>query len=39
MLKYDIINVSESIDTNIAGASNKCTICHFWYFLKMNFRF
>ena len=34
MLYYDRIDISEGIDVNKISASNKCDICHYWYFLK-----
>ena len=39
MLDYDRVNVSEGSDSNKTGSSRECTICHYWYFLKINFRF
>ena len=39
MLDYDRVNVSEGSDSNKTGSSCECTICHYWYFLKINFRF
>ena len=33
MIYFDRIDVSEGIDVNKAGASNKCDICHYWCFL------
>ena len=39
MLEYDRIDVSEGIDVNKANGLQKGIICHYWYFLKINFRF
>ena len=39
MLKYDRIDGSEGIDPNKIGSSHECIICHYWYFLRINFRF
>ena len=37
MLEYDRIDISEGIDINETSASKECDICHYWYFLNMNF--
>ena len=39
MLEYDRSDVSEGTDTNKIGGSRQCIICHYWHFLKINFRF
>ena len=39
MLEYDRIDVSEEIDVNNATDLCECIICHYWYFLEINFRF
>ena len=39
MLYYDRINVSKGIDVNKTSESNKCNICHYWYFLNKAFMF
>ena len=39
MLEYDRIHVSEGINTNKTGGSRERMICHYWYFLRINFRF
>ena len=39
MLYYDRINVSEGIDVNLTSASEKCSICCYWYFLDKGLRF
>ena len=39
MLEYDRIDVSEGIDTNKTDRLHECIICHYWYFLRLNFRF
>ena len=37
MLEYDRIEVSYETDVNKTDGSHKCTICHYWYFLNINF--
>ena len=37
MLYYNRTDVSESIAVNKAGASKKCIICHYCYFLGMEY--
>ena len=32
MLEYDKIDISEGVDVNKINLSNKCDICHYWYF-------
>ena len=39
MLEYDRIDVSEGIYANRTSGLRECIICHYWYFLKVNFRF
>ena len=39
MLKCDRINISEEIDLNKTNASNKCDVCHFWYFKDIDFKY
>ena len=39
MLEYYRIDISEGIDINKTNASNKCDICHRWYFLDKNFKY
>ena len=39
MLEYYRIDISEGIDMNKTSASNKCDICHYWYFLDKNFNY
>ena len=39
MLEYNIIDISEGIDTNKRSASKECNICHYWYFLDENFNY
>ena len=38
MLEYDRIDVPEGIDVNKTNSSHKCIICHYRYFLEINFR-
>ena len=39
MLDYDRIDASEGIDTNKTDGLHECIICHYWYFLRITFRF
>ena len=39
MLYHDRIDVSEGIDVNKTSKSKKCNICHYWYFLDIEFKF
>ena len=39
MLEYDRIDVSEGTDVNKTNGSREGIICHYWYFLVINFRF
>ena len=39
MLEYERIDMSERIDINKTNGLQECIICHYWYFLEMNFRF
>ena len=39
MLEYYRIDVSEGIYINKTEGSHECVICHYWYFLMINFRF
>ena len=39
MLQYEKIDVSEGIDANKTNASNECTLCHYWYFKDVGFKF
>ena len=39
MLYYDRIDVSEGIGINKASKSKECDICHYWYFLNIEFKF
>ena len=36
---YKRIDVSDGVDVNKTGASKKCIICHYWYFLDNTFKF
>ena len=38
MLEFDRSYVSEDTDTNKTDALSECSICYYWYFLKVNFR-
>ena len=37
MLGYIRIDVSEDIDANKTDGSREFIVCHYWYFLEINF--
>ena len=41
MLEYSWTDhdVSKEVDVNKSYGSRKCIICHYWYFLEINFKF
>ena len=39
MLKYDKIDIIESIDLDRTNKSRKCMFCHYWYYLNKNFSY
>ena len=39
MLQYEQIDVSERIDINKTSASKECTLCHYWYFKDVGYKF
>ena len=39
MLEYYRIDVSEETDVSKTNGLHECIICHYWYFLEINFRF
>ena len=39
MLQYQKIDVSEGIDVNKTSASEKCELCHYWFFKDIGFKF
>ena len=39
MLYHDRIEFYQAIDVNKASESNKCDICHCWYFLDKGSKF
>ena len=39
MLEYDRIEVSKGIDLDKTYGFRECIICHYWYFLDINFEF
>ena len=39
MLEYDRIDLSEGIDVNKASNSRKCSFCHYYYFLDINYSY
>ena len=36
---YNKVNVSEGIDINKSNRSKECTICHYWYFKDIGYKF
>ena len=39
MLQYQKIDVSDGIDVNKTSASEKCELCHYWFFKDIGFKF
>ena len=39
MLQYQKIDVSEGIDVNKTSESEKCELCHYWFFKDVGFKF
>ena len=39
MLQYQKIDVSDGIDINKTSASEKCELCHYWFFKDVGFKF
>ena len=39
MLKYDKIDITESIDLNKTNKSKECMFCHYWCYLNKNFSY
>ena len=39
MLEYDRVDVSEGIDVNKTSSSRECSLCHYHYFLDINFNY
>ena len=39
MLEYDRIDISEGTDVNKTNLSEKCDICHYWYFKDIGFKY
>ena len=39
MLQHQKIGVSEVIDVNKTSASQKCDLCHYWFFKDVGFKF
>ena len=37
MLKYEKIDVSEGTDVNKTSESEKCELCHYWFFKDVGF--
>ena len=39
MSEHDRIDLSEGIDVNKTSNSRKCSFCHYYYFLDINFNY
>ena len=39
MLQYQQIDVSEGIDVNKTSASEKCELCHYWFYKDVGSKF
>ena len=39
MLEYDTIGLSKRIGVNKTDSLRECIFCHYWHFLKINFKF
>ena len=39
MLQYNKIDISEGIDINKTYAPKECTICHYWCFKDIGYKF
>ena len=39
MLQYKKIDVSEGIDVSRTSLSKECTLCHYWHFKNVGFKF
>ena len=39
MLQHEKIDVLEGIDVNKTNASERCMLCHYWYFKNVGFKF
>ena len=39
MLKYERIDISDGIDVHMSNKSKECMLCHYWYFLDINFSY
>ena len=39
MLKYEKIDFSEAIDVNKTSESEKCELCHYYFFKDVGFKF
>ena len=39
MLKYEKNDISEGIDVNKRIESEKCELCHYWFFKDVGFKF
>ena len=37
MLKYEKIDVSEGTDVNKTSESERCELCHYWFFKDVGF--
>ena len=39
MLQFYRIDVSLWVDVDKTDGSSECIVCHYWYYLNINFRF
>ena len=39
ILKFERIDISEGILANKTNASKECTLCHYWYFENIGYKF
>ena len=39
MLYFNRIDVSKGIDVSKTSESKECNVCHYWYFLNIDFKF
>ena len=39
MLEYERIDIFERIHLNMSDKSKECTICHYWYFKYIGYKY
>ena len=39
MIEYERIDILEGIDVDKTNKSKECMLCHYWYFLNINFSY